>query len=220
MGTDKSMIEGANGAKPAPSQSHHPHQPRDPAGMAAERFRETLSKVSGKAKGFQQPEPTKPLDKEVREPDLGGIALSDQQNATQEHDGSTAKEHSTPPAGLVAHSGASAIQQAQDLGPVHGAAATASDQALVDKFAAAMQLPLAGLSARSQSVFCVTIPGNGEPLSANVHMGSDGKLTVALALPGLTSPQKEALARDLKRHLTIKGFIDNRVRIEQTLSEE
>ncbi|MEE4539251.1 MAG: hypothetical protein V2J51_12270 [Erythrobacter sp.] len=87
-----------------------------------------------------------------------------------------------------------------------------STQELMARFSAALQVPLAALSTGGASTFTLTVPSGANVFSAKIEKGRDGALALALALPGLSSSQKDGLARDLKLHLVQRGFDTGAVR--------
>ncbi|MEM8726390.1 MAG: hypothetical protein AAGE86_12805, partial [Pseudomonadota bacterium] len=53
-----------------------------------------------------------------------------------------------------------------------------ADMATFQRLAAALETPLAGLQSGAQSGFTVNVTGANGPMSAQVQLGVDGKLTV------------------------------------------
>lgn len=93
-----------------------------------------------------------------------------------------------------------------------GAPVANPTQELMARFSAALQVPLAALSTGGASTFTLTVPSGANVFAAKIEKGRDGALSLALALPGLSSSQKAGLARDLKLHLVQRGFDTGAVR--------
>ncbi|MBX7482747.1 hypothetical protein [Qipengyuania qiaonensis] len=220
MRSDKAMIQGTESARPPQVESRHATPQRDPRTASnagsAERFGQALNSASRK---FGSERDASRESGETREPENAQAGMRD---AMQR---SPAPKEATKDSGIVAVSGFSAQGDralVQTQGPQTGSAAFAGsvDAGTLQRLAAALETPLAGLQSGAHSTFTVSVSGTAGPLSAQVQMGADGRLTVALALPGLSAPHKEALARDLRRHLTNKGFADNLVRLEETVAHQ
>ncbi|MEM6266708.1 MAG: hypothetical protein AAF707_04225 [Pseudomonadota bacterium] len=108
-----------------------------------------------------------------------------------------------------------AAQVAQEISFSQSEAASSNSE-LLTRIAAALETPLKSLRLSSEAAFLVSIPGNSHAadMIARIESSQSGKLAIALTVPGVSISQKRILARDLKAHLTERGWRDCSLRVD------
>lgn len=111
-----------------------------------------------------------------------------------------------------------ALAFARNLAPAHAAisrTAEAIPSELAQRFAAALDAPLATLRPGAEAAFVVSLPNAGlPPMTARVERTSRGALAVTLTMPGIEISRQKQVARDLKSHLAQRGWRDCALRVE------